>query len=104
MVKVWGGYGTPFKTDGGAYCQAAWCSCTTMRVRMLLPERKQCFKSLAGKFLNIYSRLGPKWFSVVPKIEGILNGLVAEVYDEGIQKLVTRYDKCLNAGGDYVEK
>jgi hypothetical protein len=53
-----------------------------------------------------------------PKIEGILsgrrfksieevkdavkewlNGLAAEVYDEG-----TRYDKCLNVGGDYVEK
>jgi hypothetical protein len=33
-----------------------------------------------------------------------LNGLEAEVYDEGIQKLVTRYDKCLNVGGDYVEK
>jgi hypothetical protein len=33
-----------------------------------------------------------------------LNGLAAEVYDEGIQKLVTRYDKRLNVGGDYVEK
>jgi histone-lysine N-methyltransferase SETMAR len=33
-----------------------------------------------------------------------LNGLVAEVYDEGILKLITRYDKCLNVGGDYVEK
>jgi hypothetical protein len=33
-----------------------------------------------------------------------LNGLAAEVYDEGIQKLVTRYDKCLNVSGDYVEK
>jgi hypothetical protein len=33
-----------------------------------------------------------------------LNGLAAEVYYEGIQKLVTRYDKCLNVGGDYVEK
>jgi histone-lysine N-methyltransferase SETMAR len=33
-----------------------------------------------------------------------LNGLAAEVYDEGIQKLITRYDKCLNVGGDYVEK
>jgi hypothetical protein len=32
-----------------------------------------------------------------------LNGLAA-VYDEGTQKLVTRYDKCLNVGGDYVEK
>ena len=25
-------------------------------------------------------------------------------YDEGIQKLVQRYDKCLNNGGNYVEK
>jgi hypothetical protein len=33
-----------------------------------------------------------------------LNGLAAEVYDVGIQKLDTRYDKCLNVGGDYVEK
>jgi hypothetical protein len=33
-----------------------------------------------------------------------LKGLAAEVYDEGIQKLVTRYDKCLNVGSDYVEK
>jgi hypothetical protein len=33
-----------------------------------------------------------------------LNGLAAEVYGEGIQKLVTCYDKCLNVGGDYVEK
>jgi hypothetical protein len=33
-----------------------------------------------------------------------LNGLTAEVYGKGIQKLVTRYDKCLNVGGDYVEK
>jgi hypothetical protein len=32
-----------------------------------------------------------------------LNGLEA-VYDEGIQKLVTHNDKCLNVGGDYVEK
>ncbi|GFG39282.1 hypothetical protein Cfor_02207 [Coptotermes formosanus] len=33
-----------------------------------------------------------------------LNGLTAEVYDEGIPSLITRYDKCLNTGGDYVEK
>jgi histone-lysine N-methyltransferase SETMAR len=33
-----------------------------------------------------------------------LNGLAAVVYDKGIQKLVTRCDKCLNVGGDYVEK
>jgi hypothetical protein len=29
---------------------------------------------------------------------------VAAFYEEGIQKLVPRYDKCLNNGGEYVEK
>jgi histone-lysine N-methyltransferase SETMAR len=33
-----------------------------------------------------------------------LNGLVAEVYDEGIVKLLSQLDKCLNLYGDYVEK
>jgi len=28
----------------------------------------------------------------------------ASFYDEGIQKLVQRYDKCINNGGNYVEK
>jgi hypothetical protein len=37
-------------------------------------------------------------------VKECLNGLTAEVYDEGIRKLVTLYDKCLNVGGDYVEK
>jgi hypothetical protein len=32
------------------------------------------------------------------------NGLAADVYGAGIQKLDTRYDKCLNLHGDYVEK
>ena len=26
------------------------------------------------------------------------------IYEEGTQKLVPRYDKCLNNGGKYVEK
>jgi hypothetical protein len=33
-----------------------------------------------------------------------LNGLAAEVYDEGIQKFFTRCDRCLNVRGDYVDK
>jgi len=28
----------------------------------------------------------------------------AAFYEEGIQKFVSRYDKCLNNGGEYVEK
>jgi histone-lysine N-methyltransferase SETMAR len=33
-----------------------------------------------------------------------LGTLVALFCDEGLQKLVWRYDKCLNLGGNYVEK
>ena len=33
-----------------------------------------------------------------------LNSQAAVWYGEGINKLVSRYDKCLNVQGDYVEK
>jgi hypothetical protein len=33
-----------------------------------------------------------------------LNSQAAVWYEEGISKLLSRYDKCLNAQGDYVEK
>jgi len=33
-----------------------------------------------------------------------LHNLVAPFFDEGLQKLVSWYDKCLNADGNYVEK
>jgi hypothetical protein len=29
---------------------------------------------------------------------------VADFFDTGIQKLIPQHDKCLNSGGDYVEK
>jgi hypothetical protein len=33
-----------------------------------------------------------------------LNRLAVELDDEGIQKLITHYIKCLNVGGNHVEK
>jgi len=33
-----------------------------------------------------------------------LHNLAAPFFDEGRQKLVPRYDKCLNVDGNYVEK
>ena len=33
-----------------------------------------------------------------------MSSLAAEFFEEMIQKLVPRYDKCLNRMGDYVEK
>ncbi|XP_025410521.1 protein GVQW3-like [Sipha flava] len=37
-------------------------------------------------------------------ISAWLQSQASSFYDEGIQKLVPRYDKCLNNGGNYVEK
>jgi hypothetical protein len=37
-------------------------------------------------------------------VKDSFNGMAADFYDAGIQKLVTRYDKCPNLHGDYVEK
>jgi len=33
-----------------------------------------------------------------------LHNLAVPFFDEGLQKLVSRYDKCLNVDGNYVEK
>jgi hypothetical protein len=33
-----------------------------------------------------------------------LHYLAAPFFDEGLQNLVSRYDKCLNVEGNYVEK
>jgi hypothetical protein len=33
-----------------------------------------------------------------------LHNLAAPFFDEGLQKLVLRYDRCLNVDGNYVEK
>jgi histone-lysine N-methyltransferase SETMAR len=54
-------------------------------------------KFLAGQHFNIdedVKRAVQKW----------LFSQAATFYDEGIQKLVSRYDKCLNNGGNCVEK
>jgi hypothetical protein len=36
-------------------------------------------------------------------VKNWFNGLAADCYGAGVQKLVTRYDKCLDLHGDYVE-
>jgi hypothetical protein len=40
--------------------------------------------------------LGGRRFKSDEEVKDAVNGLAAEVYDEGTQKLVTSYDKCLN--------
>ncbi|GBL77891.1 Histone-lysine N-methyltransferase SETMAR [Araneus ventricosus] len=59
-------------------------------------------------FLTLKEFLGGKRFGSDEELENAvttwLNELAAEEYDMRILKLVGRYAKCLNVGGDYVEK
>ena len=41
---------------------------------------------------------------LIDGVNGWLSSLAAYFFEEGIHKLVPRYDKCLNRMGDYVEK
>jgi hypothetical protein len=58
-------------------------------------------------FPTLREFLGGRYFEsneeVKDAVKQWLYGLLAEVFGEGIQKLVTHYDKCLNVGDDYVE-
>ncbi|GBN55081.1 hypothetical protein AVEN_148992-1 [Araneus ventricosus] len=59
-------------------------------------------------FLKLKEFLGGKRFGSDEELENAvttwLNELEAEEYGMGILKLVDRYDKCLNVGGDYVKE
>jgi hypothetical protein len=37
-------------------------------------------------------------------VETWLSSKAADFFDSGIQKRIPRYDKCVNSGGDYIEK
>ena len=56
------------------------CPCTFLR-----------FQGLYSMTLSVVIWVTGKW-------------QVAAFYEEGIQELAPRYDKCLNNGGEYVEK
>ncbi|CAI6367306.1 unnamed protein product [Macrosiphum euphorbiae] len=59
-------------------------------------------------FLHMKSFMGGQNFNeddeVKKAISAWLQSQASSFYDEGIQKLVPRYDKWLNNGGNYVEK
>jgi len=59
-------------------------------------------------FLHLKSFLAGRQFhednEVKQAVTTCFASQAASFYDEGIQKLVQRYDKCLYNGGNYVEK
>ena len=48
--------------------------------------------------------MGEQMFKTLRDQDDPMNRQVAVWYEEGISKLVSRYDKCLSVQGDYVEK
>jgi histone-lysine N-methyltransferase SETMAR len=60
----------------------------------LFPKLKEF---LGGKYMETDAE-------VKETVTAWFNGLAAEFYDEGIVKLLSRLDKCLNLYGDYIEK
>jgi histone-lysine N-methyltransferase SETMAR len=58
-------------------------------------------------FLHLKTFLGSRRFhddKVKEAVNTWFASQAASLYDAGIQKLVPRYDKCLNNSGNYVEK
>jgi len=59
-------------------------------------------------FLHLKKSLGGKGFDddddLKDAVQKWLTSQAAAFYEEGVQKLVPRYDKCLNNGGEYVGK
>ena len=59
-------------------------------------------------FVHLKKFLGGKRFDnhndLKDAVQKWLTSQAAAFYEEGIHKLVPRYDKCLNNGGEYVEK
>ena len=50
------------------------------------------------------SRMGEQMFMTLRDQGDPMNSQAAVWYEEGISKLVSRYDNCLSVQGDYVEK
>ena len=48
--------------------------------------------------------MGEQTFMTLRDQDDPMNSQVAVWYEEGLSKLVSRYDKCLNVQCDYVEK
>ena len=47
--------------------------------------------------------MGEQMFMTLRDQDDPMNSQAAVWYEEGISKLVSRYDKCLSVQGDYVE-
>ncbi|GBN39385.1 hypothetical protein AVEN_99622-1 [Araneus ventricosus] len=120
--------GVQFKTKGDIYSVKALCCFMTTHIPILLVSLKTLFNNLVGSssisitrstaptshlkdnhlFLNLKHDFGGRSFDsdddAKNGVQQWLSSLAASYFEEGIDKLVSCYDKCLNNGGNYVEK
>jgi len=72
------------------------------------PYRPDLLPSDFHLFLHLKKFLGGKRFDddndLKDAVQKWVTTQAAGLYEERIQKLVTRYEKCLHNGGEYVEK
>jgi len=67
----------------------------------MLDDRRSAISDLSLQFPQISRTL---LYNLKDAVQKWLTSQAAAFYEEGIQKLVPRYDKRLNNGGEYVEK
>ncbi|KAJ4428000.1 hypothetical protein ANN_24013 [Periplaneta americana] len=91
--------------------------CSLWVPKMLTEEHKSKRASSALSFLTHYSEQGDEFLDhivtdqlfdgddeVKTAVREWFTSRAGEFYNEGIERLVPRFDKCLNNGGDYGEK
>ena len=65
----------------------------------------KCTNSVRKCFVQLCTKLSPNICNTAKFVNvGSRGGQAAIWYEEGISKLVSRYNKCLSVQGDYVEK
>jgi hypothetical protein len=69
-----------------------------MRAHMLLPERKQCFNSLAGKFLSI-QHIVQTWPQVIFTCSQKLKEFLGDRHFKSDEEVKDAVKEWLNAGG-----
>ena len=78
------------------------------KVNRIIRENSQlakCTNNVRKCLVQLCTKLSPNiWSTAKFEHVGYRGGQVAIWYEEGISKLVSRYDKCLIVQGDYVEK
>jgi hypothetical protein len=100
--------------EDGVGCSVKGGRTSTMMIEVAarrsawLGEWEDSRKQKIQLFLHLKRFLAAERFSsddeVKTAVQHFVKTLAADFFDEGVQKLVPRYDRCHNLGDNYVEK